>query len=159
MAPRVGDLAPDFELPGTGGRTYRLSDFRGRPVVIAIYPGDNTAVCTRQLCSYRDAHDDFEGVDAQILGISPQDVDSHEEFARRQRFPFPLLADPDKRVIREYGAVGLGGLVKREIVLVDADGIVRYTHVGLGLTYRKPEELLAELAKLAPAGERARVQR
>lgn len=151
-APAVGDLAPDFTLPGTGGRDYTLSAFRGRPVVIAIYPGDNTPVCTRQLCSYRDAADDFAGVDAQVLGISAQDVESHEAFAAGHGFGFPLLADPDKTMLRAYGVVGLGGgLVKRAIFLVDADGVIRYRHIGFGLTYRKPAELLGQLGRLPAA--------
>ena len=68
----VGDMAPEFELPGTGGRTYRLSDYRGKKLVIAFYPGDFTAVCTKQFCSYRDEGERLDGLGAEVVGISPR---------------------------------------------------------------------------------------
>ena len=77
----VGDPAPDFELAGTGDRTYRLADFQGQWLVLAFYPGDFTPVCTRQFCSYRDAADRLNELDAEVLGISPQSLDSHERFS------------------------------------------------------------------------------
>ena len=74
MSVGVGDLAPDFTLPGTGGRTYSLAQYRGSPVVLVFYPGDNTPVCTKQLCSYNDELSQFAGVSAQVLGISAQEI-------------------------------------------------------------------------------------
>ncbi len=144
-APEVGDPAPDFTLPGVANgerRDYTLSDYRGQKVVLAFYPGDFTPGCTRQMCSYRDHFDEFEGVSAVLLGISPQDVDSHERWAARRNLPFPLLADTDKRVIDAYG-VGAPILgVRRSVFIVDAKGIVRYKHVALvGATFRKADEL------------------
>jgi thioredoxin-dependent peroxiredoxin len=88
----VGDAAPDFELPGTGGATYRLADYRGRNLVLAFYPGDDTRVCTAQFCSYRDEGERIDRLDAAVLGISPQSVDSHERWAEEQRLNLPLLA-------------------------------------------------------------------
>ena len=85
MAIGIGDNAPDFSLPGTGGTTYSLSQFRGQPVVIVFYPGDDTPVCTKQLNSYNDELDAFNGVGAQVLAISAQDMSSHEAFAERPR--------------------------------------------------------------------------
>ena len=94
----VGDAAPDFELPGTGGKTYKLSDFHGKNVVLAFYPGDATTVCTAQFCSYRDNSDRIDELDAEVLGISPQSVDSHEHWVEEQSLNVPLLADEDLTV-------------------------------------------------------------
>src|SRR5258708_14578401 len=102
----VGQEAPDFTLPGVVDverRDYTLSEYRGRKVVLACYPGDNTPGCTRQMCSYRDDFSKFDESGAVLLGISPQDVDSHEDWAAKRGFHFPLLADTDKKVIYLYG--------------------------------------------------------
>ena len=92
-SPKVGDSAPDFTLPGTGGRDYTLSEYRGQPVVVVFYPGDETPVCTKQLNTYNDDLARFENLGAQVLAISPQDMASHERFAAKYSFEFPLLAD------------------------------------------------------------------
>src|SRR5688500_7296214 len=100
----VGDPAPAFTLPGTppGGGVceYSLADFSGRPVVLAFYPGDDTSVCTKQLNDYNAGLESFNDLEAQILGISPQGVESHERFSAKNGFRFPLLADVDKAVAR-----------------------------------------------------------
>lgn len=138
---RVGDLAPPFELPGTGGRTYKLSDYSGTGVILAFYPGDFTPVCTRQFCSYRDDGDRIEALGLPMIGISPQSVESHERFAAEQGLGVPLLSDEDKRVSRAYGALGPGGFVRRSIFLLE-EGIVRYRHVALfGLRYQDVGDL------------------
>lgn len=132
----VGDPAPDFELPGTGGKTYRLSDYRGRKLVLAFYPGDFTTVCTRQFCSYRDEGDRLDAVGADVLGISPQSVDSHERFTKEKSLNVPLLADEDKAVARAYGVVA-GPMVRRAIFVIDEEGTIRHRKVTLaGLTYQ-----------------------
>ncbi|HEY7152148.1 MAG TPA: peroxiredoxin [Solirubrobacterales bacterium] len=142
----VGDRAPDFELTGTGDRTYRLTDFRGGWLVLAFYPGDFTPVCTRQFCSYRDAADRLDDLDAEVLGISPQSLDSHERFRAKYGLTVPLLADPDRTTIRAYGVLGPGGLVRRSIFIVDPTGVVRYRHVALlGLHYKDVEALKRSL--------------
>ena len=144
MSLKVGDPAPDFSLPGTGGRTYSLSEYRGQPVVVVFYPGDNTPVCTRQLNSYTTDIGDFSDVNAQILAISPQDVDSHEGFSAKQGgFAFPLLADTDKQVGRAYGILGPLGFYRRSAFVVDGDGVIRYAHRAVsGMTYRSTDELV-----------------
>jgi peroxiredoxin Q/BCP len=148
----VGDAAPEFELEGTGGETCRLSDLRGRWVVLAFYPGDFTPVCTRQFCSYRDAADRLDELDAVVIGISPQSVASHERFMAEYELTVPLLADSNREVVRAYGVVIPGGLVRRAIFIVDPEGIVRYRHVAtLGLRYQDVEAIAAAL-------ERARAQ-
>ena len=143
MSTAVGDVAPDFTLPGTGGRDYTLSSYRGKPVVLVFYPGDNTAVCTTQLKSYTADFEEFEGVEAQVLAISPQDVASHEAFAGKHGFRFPLLADVDKQVGSAYGVLGPIGFYRRSVFVVDGDGIIRYAHRAIaGLTYKSSGELV-----------------
>src|SRR6476661_7160962 len=100
--PRLGDPAPDFELQGTDG-PFRLSDHRGERVVLLFYPGDETPVCTKQFCSYRDRSDDMAQLDATVVGISSQSVDSHESFQQHHSLTVPLLADEDKAVAKAYG--------------------------------------------------------
>ena len=138
---RVGDAAPGFELPGTGGRIYRLSDYRGRKLVLAFYPADFSPVCTRQFCSYRDEGERLDALDAEVLGISPQSAGSHERFAREKRLNVPLLADEDRRVARAYG-VALGPLVRRAVFVVDGQGLIRHRRVSLtGLHFETVEDI------------------
>jgi peroxiredoxin Q/BCP len=137
----VGDPAPEFELPGTGERTYRLSDYRGRKLVLAFYPGDFTAVCTKQFCSYRDQSDKLDGLGADVLGISPQSVESHERFTQEKSLNVPLLADEDKAVAKAYGVLA-GPMVRRAIFVIDEEGIVRHRKVTLvGLSFESVEDL------------------
>jgi thioredoxin-dependent peroxiredoxin len=148
--PRVGDPAPPFELAGTGGRSYRLQDFRGQRLILAFYPGDFTPVCTRQFCSYRDDGDRIEALGVKMVGISPQSVESHERFAERHGLSVPLLSDPRKRVARSYGVVGPGGFIRRSVFLVDGDGVLRYRHVALfGFRYQDVGDLEQAIAELA----------
>jgi thioredoxin-dependent peroxiredoxin len=142
----VGDAAPDFELPGTGEKTYKLSDYRGGRVILAFYPGDFTAVCTKQFCSYRDQGERMDGLGAQVLGISPQGVDSHERFTEEKRLNVPLLADQDKAVARAYGVL-TGGMVRRAIFIIDEEGVVRHRKVAFaGLTFETVDDLEKALA-------------
>jgi thioredoxin-dependent peroxiredoxin len=144
----IGDRAPDFDLAGTGGKRYRLADQRGRWTILAFYPGDFTLVCTRQFCSYRDDDERLAQLDADVLGISPQSVDSHDRFTAEHRLSVPLLADPDRAVARAYGVLAPGGLVRRSIFIVDPDGIVRHRDVSmLGLRYRDADHLAEALAR------------
>jgi peroxiredoxin Q/BCP len=145
----VGDTAPEFELRGTGDRTYGLESCRGHWLVLAFYPGDFTPVCTRQFCSYRDAADRLDELDATVWGVSPQSVDSHERFRAKYGLTVPLLADPDRNVIRSYGVLGPGGLVRRSIFIVNPAGVVRYRHVALlGLHYRDVDSLRGSLERV-----------
>ena len=149
MSVDVGDRAPDFTLPATGGRNYSLSDFAGSPLVIAFYPGDDTPVCTKQLNSYNDDIDQFNDLDAQIIGISAQDVPSHDRFAGKYALSFPLLSDTDKSVASAYGTLGPLGFPRRSVFILDGAGIVRYAHRAIaGLTFRPVKEIIAEIEKL-----------
>lgn len=145
----IGAAAPDFTVPGTDGteeghRDYTLSEYRGQPVVLVFYPGDNTPVCTRQLNSYAAEIDEFREVGAQVLALSPQDVASHDEFAEDQGgFGFPLLADTDKAVGQSYGIIGPIGFYRRSVFVIDAEGEVAYSHRAVaGLTFRPTSELV-----------------
>ena len=125
--PEVADPAPDFELDGTNGR-FKLSDHRGERVVLLFYPGDNTAVCTKQFCSYRDNAEAFGALDATAVGISSQSVESHEGFTAKHELNVPLLADEGGEVAKEYGAHAPLVGTKRAVVIVDEEGVVRYRH-------------------------------
>lgn len=149
MSVGVGDQAPDFTLPGTGDREYSLSEFLGRPIVLVFYPGDDTPVCTKQLNAYNDDLDQFEALDAQVVGISAQDVDSKEAFSDKHGFEFPLLADTDKAVAAAYGTLGPIGFPRRSIFIIDREGVIRYAHRAIaGLTFRPVDELIGELEKI-----------
>jgi thioredoxin-dependent peroxiredoxin len=155
--PDLGAPAPDFTLPGivlsgtdVERRDFTLSEHRGKPIVIAFYPGDDTPVCTKQMCAYNNELEKFTGVGAEVWGISPQDLASHEKFALRHGLHQPLLADPDKTVIREYGVAAKGLGLKRSVFLVDAEGVLRWKHVAtLGLTFQPVATLTAQIAALA----------
>lgn len=143
-----GDPAPEFELPGTGGKAYRLADYRGRKVILAFYPGDFTPVCTKQFCSYRDEGERVEGMGAEMLGISPQSVDSHERFIQEKGLNVPLLADEDLAVAKAYG-VAAAGRVRRAVFIVDEEGIVRHRKVAMvGLGYESVGDLEKALAAI-----------
>lgn len=153
MSLAVGDRAPGFTLPGTppggGAADYSLSDFAGRSVVIAFYPGDDTSVCTKQLNDYNDGFGDFNELDAQVLGISSQGLESHAQFSAKYGFKFPLLADTDKAVARAYGTLGPIGFPRRSVFIVDGGGVVRYAHRAIaGLTFRPASELVDVLRSL-----------
>src|ERR1700683_1239089 len=115
--PQVGQQAPDFELQGTDG-SFRLSEHRGERVVLLFYPGDNTPVCTKQFCSYRDRADDFAALDATVVGISAQDLASHEGFIAKNSLNVPLLADVDKQVAISYSAFSPRLGVKRAAIVI-----------------------------------------
>lgn len=161
----VGDAAPDFELPGTGGKSFKLSAHRGHNVVLAFYPGDATTVCTKQFCSYRDNAEKLDQLDAEVIGISPQSIDSHERWVEEQQLNVPLLADEDLSVSKRYGVTAwLGPLARftelkdtpggryimRAIFIVDAEGIVRHRHISrTGSSFQSVEDIEAALASLS----------
>jgi thioredoxin-dependent peroxiredoxin len=139
--PNVGDPAPDFELAGTDGR-FRLSERRGERVVLLFYPGDNTPVCTRQFCSYRDNAEAFAELDATVVGISSQSLDSHESFTAEHGLTVPLLADEDSEVAKAFGAHAPVIGTKRAAIIVDEEGVVRYRHDHLfGLDFQSVDDL------------------
>ncbi len=154
--PDLGQAAPDFTLPGvllTDGEAakgeYTLSEQRGKPVVLAFYPGDNTAVCTRQLCSYTSGLESFTGFGATVWAISPQGLASHEQFARKYNLAFPLLADEGLTVSKQFGITLGGAGLRRSVFVVNADGVLRWKHVTLvGLTFPSAAAISAQLSAL-----------
>ena len=141
--PGRGDRAPDFALPGTGGLTYRLSDHAGEPVVVVFYPADHSPVCTLQLRSYSEDLNAFEALGATVLCLSPQDVESHEEFARANDLRVPLLADLGSVVGEAYNILGPLGFYRRSVFVIDPGGIIRFVRRSLSsLTYIPAEQLI-----------------
>jgi peroxiredoxin Q/BCP len=120
-----GKPAPDFELPSDNGETVRLSDLRGRPVVLYFYPKDDTPGCTRQACGIRDAYREFEQAGAVVLGVSADTQASHERFKTKYSLPFTLLADPEHKLGQPYGVAREGkSSYERSTFVIDADGNV-----------------------------------
>ncbi|MCL7937064.1 MAG: thioredoxin-dependent thiol peroxidase [marine benthic group bacterium] len=117
-----GDIAPDFELATYGGDTIKLSDLRGRRVVLYFYPKDDTSGCTKEACGFRDNLAALEESNATVIGVSPDGVASHEKFRDKYDLNFPLLSDPDHQVAEAYGAWGTKKMYGREY-----QGILRST--------------------------------
>jgi peroxiredoxin Q/BCP len=142
-----GDLAPDFTLPDGNGDSWRLSDHRGKVVVLLFYPGDETPICTRQMCSVRDRWEDYAATGAEVVGISTNSVESHKSFAEHYDLPLRLLADVDRRVADLYWAVSLiPGKVARSVFVIDAGGVLRYRDVRpLGLFRPKDDKIIAAI--------------
>jgi thioredoxin-dependent peroxiredoxin len=146
--PKAGDQAPDFELQGTDG-PFRLSEHRGERVVLLFYPGDETPVCTKQFCSYRDRSEEMAQLDATIVGISSQSLSSHENFTEHHGLNVPLLADEDKAVAKSFGVTAPALGTRRATFVIDEDGIVRYRHVHtLGLDFQDVDQLREALASV-----------
>jgi peroxiredoxin Q/BCP len=124
-----GQEAPDFELTSDSGERVRLSQFRGRPVVLYFYPRDDTPGCTAQACAIRDSYEDFERTGAVVLGVSPDTESSHVKFKQKYGLPFTLLADPDHAIAEQYGVWkqrSFGGRkymgIERSTFVIDDDG-------------------------------------
>ena len=146
--PEVGDTAPEFTLGSTQGEISLLERCRQHDVLLVFYPGDDTYVCTRQLCDYRDHLDVFADLGVDVLGINPQSLASHRAFAEKHGLSFPLLCDSDKSVCRAYGALGLLGLAKRALVLIGRDRRVRWKRTDLPIFHRSASELEEVIAGL-----------
>jgi peroxiredoxin Q/BCP len=146
--PQPGDPAPDFELEGTDGR-FRLADHRGQRVVLLFYPGDNTPVCTRQFCSYRDSADDLADLEAVVVGISAQTLDSHAAFVAKHGLNVPLLADPDGAVAKLYETHAPVVGTRRAVIVIDEAGCVRARHDHrFGIDYQDVEDLRKMLGNI-----------
>jgi thioredoxin-dependent peroxiredoxin len=142
---KVNEPAPDFTLPDGKGEEWRLSDHRGKVVVLLFYPGDETPVCTRQLCSLRDRWEDYMATGAEVVGISSDSGESHRKFAEHHQLPLRLLSDADRTVATLYGARSfIPGRVARSVFVIDAQGILRYSDVRpVGLIRPKDDAIIS----------------
>jgi len=134
MPADVGSIAPDFTLVNQDREPVTLSQLRGRPVVLAFFPAAFSSVCTKELCTFRDGMSGLEKAKAQVLGISVDSFFALKAFHDQQGFKFALLSDFNKQVIRDYGVfnedmIGLKGIAKRAVFVLDAHGVVRYREV------------------------------
>ena len=137
-------VAPDFALSDGEGAQWRLLDHRGKVVVLLFYPGDETPVCTRQMCSVRDRWEDYVATGAEVVGISTDTVESHHSFAEHHNLPLRLLADTDRKVADLYGARSLiPGKVARSVFVIDGSGVIRYRDVRpLGLFRPRDDDII-----------------
>ena len=149
--PQPGEVAPDVQGTAQSGEALRLSDLRGRPVALYFYPKDDTPGCTKQACNLRDEYGALQEAGIQVVGVSGDDVASHERFAEKYSLPFPLLADPEHEILNAYGVWGERNLygkkfmgVKRTTFLIGPDGTIRHV-------FKRPktdahaQEILAKL--------------
>jgi len=141
---QVGDAAPDFTLQDGNGDHWRLSDQRGKVVVLLFYPGDETPICTRQMCSVRDRWEDYSSTGAEVVGVSTDSVESHRKFAEHHELPLRLLSDANGGVAKLYGAQSLiPGKVARSVFVIDGAGVIKHRDVRpLGLFRPKDDDVL-----------------
>lgn len=142
----TGQQAPPFELPDDQGGLFELSSRRGKKVLLVFYPGDNTPVCTRQLCDYRDGIESFSELGVEVVGISIDDANSHRGFRDKHNLPFVLLSDADLSVADSYGCRGMLGM-KRGVFLVDEQGVLQYVHVEVLAVFRRSRVELLEVIR------------
>ena len=145
----IGDFAPDFTLKDGNGGDWTLSDHRDETVVLLFYPGDNTPVCTAQLCSVRDHWSEYQATGAEVVGISTDTVQSHKGFSEKHSLPLRLLSDPKGEVSAKYGMKSwLPGRSARGVVVIDKVGKIAYTKVQpLSLFRPKDEDVLAAIER------------
>lgn len=144
---QVNQPAPDFSLPDGNGEQWRLSNHRGKVVVLLFYPGDETPICTRQMCSVRDRWEDYSATGAEVVGISTDSVESHRKFAEHHELPLRLLSDADGTAAKLYGAQSIiPGRTARSVFVIDPQGVLRYSDIRrLGLTKPKDDAIINEI--------------
>jgi peroxiredoxin Q/BCP len=161
IGPYPGMTAPDFVLSDGDGNRWQLSEHRDKVVVLLFYPGDETPVCTRQLCSVRDRWQDYLATGAEVVGISSDSVDSHRRFADNHRLPLRLLSDPGREVAKLYAATSfIPGKSARAAVVIDANGRIVYRRLKplIGLLIPPSDDEIIVAIKQAASGETAQVQ-
>ena len=133
--------APNFSLPSTEGKNISLSDFLNQKVLLVFYPGDETPVCTKQLCSYANGFEDFNSKGIVILGINQDNIESHKKFKEKHKLPFPLISDTDGKICDEYGAKGLLG-TKRATFIINESGVIIYEDFIFPFFFRDKKDIL-----------------
>jgi peroxiredoxin Q/BCP len=148
----TGQPAPPFTLGEASGRSVSLADYAGQNLVLYFYPKDDTPGCTKEACGFRDAWDEIQGLGVTVLGVSADDSASHRRFAAKHRLPFPLLSDPERKVMRAYGAYGEKTMYGRKVtgtirstVWIGPDGRVRKHWPRVTNAGQHPEKVLAAI--------------
>ncbi len=138
----IGTPAPTFTAKDTNGNVVSLSDFAGKTVILYFYPKDDTPGCTKQACSFRDAHNEYQGKDLVVLGVSKDDESSHQQFTQKYNLPFPLLADTDGAIIKAYDVDG-GGYAKRITYAIDPNGKIIHVDANVNTSNHASDVLAA----------------
>jgi len=147
--PEVGDRAPEFSLPSNRGPVDLKALLSKGPVLLVFYPGDDTPVCTKQLCNYRDNLSVFDKLGIQVVALNPQTEESHGKFADKHRLPFPIAADAGGNVTRSYGARGLFGMTKRALVLIGRDGKIAWKKTDFPIFYETADDVRTAVERLS----------
>ena len=148
--PKIGSKAPDFNLPNAKGELVSLASLSGGWIVLYFYPRDDSPICTKQACSFRDDMHKLEKLGAKVVGISIDDAKSHAEFAKKYSLPFPLLSDKDGEIASQYGALtnlGVFKMAKRYTFLIDANGVLRKTYLSVD-TSKHSQQIIDDLMAL-----------
>ncbi len=149
--PNVGQIAPEIDLPDGTNNLWKLSDVRGKVVVLLFYPGDETPVCTKQLCSVRDNWERYQETGAEVVGINTDSVEKHRSFAANHQLPLRLLSDAAGKVLRAYDMKGLLG-TKRGVVVIDRNGVIRFRKVVVPIFRPSDDEVLAAIQEVLNTG-------
>jgi peroxiredoxin Q/BCP len=151
MAIKVGDTAPDFNLPTQNGANISLAEFRGqKSVVLYFYPKDDTPGCTVESCAFRDQYEVFKAAGAEVIGVSGDSSDSHQKFAAKYNLPFTLLSDKGDQVRKQYGATTAFGFIPGRVTyVIDQNGVVQYVFDSMLNFKGHVEEALKTLQQLA----------
>jgi len=146
---KLGQAAPDFSLPDASGKIVKLSDFKGKKVVVVyFYPKDETPVCTTEACTFRDKYEDLKSAGAEVIGISSDSVDTHKKFAEHRKLPFILLSDDGGKVRKDWGVKGVMGIPGRTTYVIDKGGVVRLAFSSMMDGQKHVDEAVAEVNKL-----------
>ncbi len=145
MTIAVGEKAPDFTLPSNKGSVSLAKAVKKGPVLLVFYPGDDTPVCTKQLCDYRDNLASFADVGIDVIAINPQSLDSHEAFASKHNLPFPVVSDEGGKVCSAYGAMSFLSMAKRALVLIGKDGTVKWSTSNFPIFHQTAADIRAAI--------------